>query len=548
MKQCQGIDHMLISLKGVEKVKVEQGVTVAVPQQMTTNYILILHIAGEGELVLDDMQLDMQGQGVYWCLPQTTFGMISNAATTMEFMIFRFQLYREPEEESSSSKRLISVTNDQSQSWIEALGKMPLCLETATIKKAHHIWDAWNRQEGGSWFRSQIEFQDMLYFLVMKRQEDFPADSWHSLQQSKEYMERHYNKKISIPILADIAGISDKYYVDLFKKRYQISAMDYLTSLRIQKAKQLMLQSKMKLKDIANQVGFQDEFYFSRKFKKEVGISPSSYMKQRAIKVAAFSTYITGQLIALGVVPYAAPIHPKWAGYYYRQFRGEIPVHLSAFKQIEDLEINTSLLEQAQPDILFCPDDIGAAEQARLAEAANQVYYIPRENVEWRAQLRETAKILGLQSAAESWIDQYNVKLESARQQINNAQQYTIAVLRLVNEDLYFHSNRNIDTVLFNDLRMQPAYSHNQAVYSVKTTVKQLEEVQPDIIFLMVCQETNTLQYWKKLQDQIDWNNLQAVRGKRVFLIPSDPWKEYSPIGIERTLVQAMQFLQEVRV
>ncbi|MBD5075363.1 AraC family transcriptional regulator, partial [Xanthomonas citri pv. citri] len=81
---------------------------------------------------------------------------------------------------------------------------------------------------------------------------------------------------------------------------------------RITKAKRLMAKSNCKLKEIAHQTGYQDEFYFSRIFKKYTGCSPTSYMKKRRKKIAAYGRGTMGHLIPLHHIPLAAALHPKW--------------------------------------------------------------------------------------------------------------------------------------------------------------------------------------------------------------------------------------------
>ena len=55
--------------------------------------------------------------------------------------------------------------------------------------------------------------------------------------------------------------------------------MDYLNHFRIEQAKELLCQTELSIKNISIDVGFSDEFYFSRLFKKSVGVSPQHYRK-----------------------------------------------------------------------------------------------------------------------------------------------------------------------------------------------------------------------------------------------------------------------------
>ncbi|MFP3381763.1 helix-turn-helix transcriptional regulator, partial [Bacillus sp. SIMBA_069] len=78
---------------------------------------------------------------------------------------------------------------------------------------------------------------------------------------------------MSIHDLAKLTGHSPNYFGEAFKKAYGHSVMEYLTELRFGKAKKLLRNSDLYMHEVARKVGFTDEFYFSRKFKKVVGTS-----------------------------------------------------------------------------------------------------------------------------------------------------------------------------------------------------------------------------------------------------------------------------------
>lgn len=188
----------------------------------------------------------------------------------------------------------------------------------------------------------------------------------------KTYMAQHYNLPLSIADLAARANISPKYFVDLFKKTYGQSAMEYLTDLRINHAKRYLKESGDKLRDIALKVGYSDEYYFSRKFKKEVGISPSDYARNTKKRIATYSSNMIGQLLALGVIPVAAPIDPKWTAYYYNVYRTEIPSHLKLTDPYTSwrMEANVEKLVHVRPDAIIGSDQISEQDEAKLAEIA----------------------------------------------------------------------------------------------------------------------------------------------------------------------------------
>jgi len=138
------------------------------------------------------------------------------------------------------------------------------------------------RRSGNAWddMKANILFQELVADLFRDAGRERMADLGQAIQRTLEYMERHYPLYITREKLADMAGVSADYYSKAFKKRLNKSPIEYLTDIRIRQAKRLLAQSGESLRTIAQSVGFSDEFYFSRKFKAEIGCSPKAYAKQ----------------------------------------------------------------------------------------------------------------------------------------------------------------------------------------------------------------------------------------------------------------------------
>ena len=72
-------------------------------------------------------------------------------------------------------------------------------------------------------------------------------------------------------------NLSPYYFSKLFKEETGENFIEYLTKLRIQKAKELLVDKEKSMKEICGQVGYSDPNYFSRIFKKSVGVTPTEY-------------------------------------------------------------------------------------------------------------------------------------------------------------------------------------------------------------------------------------------------------------------------------
>ena len=95
--------------------------------------------------------------------------------------------------------------------------------------------------------------------------------------KAKEYMKQNFTRDISLEEVAKYVDISPYYFSKLFKEEEGENFIDYLTSLRIAKAKELLQGTEESIKEICSEVGYSDPNYFSRIFKKVVGYTPTEY-------------------------------------------------------------------------------------------------------------------------------------------------------------------------------------------------------------------------------------------------------------------------------
>lgn len=89
----------------------------------------------------------------------------------------------------------------------------------------------------------------------------------------------HYMEDISLTSLSTKYNISMGHLSKMIKEQLQVNFSDYIASLRIQRAKELLRDDSLSIQEISEIVGYNDYFYFTKVFKKIEGISPSKYRK-----------------------------------------------------------------------------------------------------------------------------------------------------------------------------------------------------------------------------------------------------------------------------
>jgi len=95
------------------------------------------------------------------------------------------------------------------------------------------------------------------------------------------YIEAHYQDKIYLRHLADLAHMGESQFCRFFKKLVRKTPVEYINSFRIRKAAELLELGSRKLLDISLEVGFENPSYFIKRFRQEMGCTPAEYRKTR---------------------------------------------------------------------------------------------------------------------------------------------------------------------------------------------------------------------------------------------------------------------------
>lgn len=125
-----------------------------------------------------------------------------------------------------------------------------------------------------------IFFRDRLCEVFRERKKEHKN---HIVSSVKKYISNNIQEHLTLNEVAAVFGISPNYLSQLFKKFSEMGFNEYVTSLKIAEAKKLLADSSYKVYEIADMLGFESAFYFSKVFKKVEGISPTEYQNQRLL-------------------------------------------------------------------------------------------------------------------------------------------------------------------------------------------------------------------------------------------------------------------------
>ena len=115
---------------------------------------------------------------------------------------------------------------------------------------------------------------------TFEKEQDTPV---HTLHQVKRYIHNHYAEDLSLEILSEKVFLSPRYLSTLFTEHNGYGINKYIKKVRMEKAQELLMNTELPIKEIAQQVGYSSASYFCRSFVKDYDISPDKFRSQNHI-------------------------------------------------------------------------------------------------------------------------------------------------------------------------------------------------------------------------------------------------------------------------
>ncbi|MFD0676599.1 MULTISPECIES: AraC family transcriptional regulator [unclassified Paenibacillus] len=396
---------------------------------------------------------------------------------------------------------------------------------------------------GRQQYRQKGLLHELLYLAALEIQGGIDQQR-NGVERTVEYMHQHYTKNLPLEELSGLAGFSPSYYSRLFKKLKGLSPNAYMTKLRMNRAKELLVYSQNSYYEIAQYLGYKEESYFSRMFKKETGYSPTEYVKMSRTIVVTMRHSFNGDFLALGIRPHAAvmargaeafPIHSQ-------NEETPSPILVDSKTSIEDLV-------RLKPTLILC-DEEWAKLHKELSHAAPTVT-IPYWDIPWRERLYRIADLVGRRKEAKTWLQDYEQKAERASQLIKaNIGEATILVLRIVGGKLRVYGmDRNIGCTLYQDLKLTPPQNVRAIKWRKTITLEELPNFDANYVLLMGSPHKKDQKMKRKLVESAEWQDLTAVKNNQCIRIALYPWIDYSASSHELVIDEAVRLFvpQEAR-
>ncbi|MDI4646424.1 AraC family transcriptional regulator [Cohnella hashimotonis] len=364
-------------------------------------------------------------------------------------------------------------------------------------------------------------------------------DDGARLRSAVAALERSFGEPVDLDALAGQSGLSRWQFGARFKALTGRSPSAYLTDLRISHAKRLMLETRLRVRDIAQRCGYRDEYYFSRAFKRATGIAPSDYRLRMADSPRVYAIQYTGELLTLGIKPVASS--PEVLPLF-----GDAAQGVDAMESPPDPQRLTSL----KPDLIVFPSYLTSSQSAGLGSVAPAFEFAWDEDVYSR--LRRMGDLLGRREAAERWISSYEAKAKETRGRLGDAARAgrTATAFVFHHGGLFVYLDRHFGHTLYRGLGYEAPESVRALILGTKAAnwVRIVIEDMPRYAGDLVClalpdagglSEEASGRYILRTSH---WNGLRAVAEGRAYVM-NDSWGNYNPITLESHLGEMERLL-----
>lgn len=151
------------------------------------------------------------------------------------------------------------------------------CRQALRLQITDYILKPVNYEEFGSCIDN---LKISMYEKQTSAQPDSDKQEERVISSITRYLQEHLSEEISLSVLADEFHLNPQYISQLFKNEIGVGFLAYLTNIRMEKAKKLLLSTALSVTEISSRVGYGDYRVFTKVFKKTEGITPSQFRRE----------------------------------------------------------------------------------------------------------------------------------------------------------------------------------------------------------------------------------------------------------------------------
>lgn len=417
-----------------------------------------------------------------------------------------------------------------------------------TLRLAGEFESLWRGQNSDEPFHMQLLFIKLLQEIHAEmeiRASSSTKQPW--VEQALEYIDKNYHQDVTREHMTALSGVSPEHFSRMFRKHTGRTFNTYLTLLRIRKAQERVLTGSQDLNALAQEVGYKEGLYLSRKFKESVGVSPTVY-KRKTKRITALNLNHTASLLALGIIPELG-VYTPWL------LQTQYNKNLSTGRHFDPYTLATDgyyeAVASSSPDLIISYNS--AAENKRMLSLA-PVLELPFKTMSWREQFRFIACTMNKQTAAEDWLSCYDELADRVNGELNHVlgERGTAVVWEICTDKAYCISGSfgRGSQILYDDIGFRPPERLiEEGLFRdgfVEVDIGEIASYAADHIFITsLPSDPSGQERVNVLFRSEEWMNLDAVRRNQVYVLNQpELFFGYDPISSEAQLHELMKVLR----
>lgn len=222
-------------------------------------HVLSLRLKGDAQMQIGDTQITLQDNDISHCSSNCTYHILSGM------------------------ERVILINFRMPGNSSEAIGKIQKLRPTNPVifqRLFMSLLEVWTTKKPGYYWKSMSIFYRILENITLQTSPASTEIILESLKNALDYLHLNYtDRNLSVAKLCQIASLSDTQFRKKFYQIYSTTPLDYINTLRVNYAADLLTNTAVSIEDISQAAGFSDSKYFSTVFKKYKKMMPSQFRK-----------------------------------------------------------------------------------------------------------------------------------------------------------------------------------------------------------------------------------------------------------------------------
>lgn len=400
-------------------------------------------------------------------------------------------------------------------------------------------------------FWQQLRFQKLIGFLLEQNlSPSLIPNKSKEVENSIRYIQQNYQENMTVKQLADLANVPSWQYTQLFRQLTGKKPLEYLTALRIHHAKKLLKSSNDSLRDIASQVGFTDEYYFNRRFRKTTGYTPRQYSRltQRMELVQDW----TGHEVEIPLLPqrivYIGETFNDLLALHVENIVGgnftwvERTIYRDRVRHMQDIAfpVDFDHLTALKPDLIIFAN----AEEDKYKQM-NQI--APTLTFNSFASLEERLHTLGdwlgKKNEAREWLRKYHTNAATMWNQLRSELVPGETASVFIHEHggrMFVMGTSGLSSALYHPNGFTPVDKIQEVMQAgygfIEIQEKDIHLYAGNRIFMLLSEDPESRQAAAALMQSDRWHSLPAVQNGYVYFVEAQKWNGGAALTRERLL------------